>query len=101
MGILESLLERGFTFRSFPVYPRHLGIVKYNCAALLELTPEGKWKQFSSTGYLLEDQIALLVEREGRPTFVYKSKQLPAEGEPLASLRRFEQELQSALEQQS
>lgn len=100
MEVLEHLLERGFSFRSFPAYPRHLGVVKDNCVALLELTPEGKWKQFSSAGYLVEDQIALLVERGGRPAFVYKSKQVPATEELLEKFRLFQQELESALEQQ-
>ena len=97
--ILERLLQQGFSFRSFPAYPRHLGVEKYNCVALLELTPEGQWSQFGAAGYLLDEQIAQLVEREGRPTFVFKSKELLAEGEPLESYRRFQQELRGALEQ--
>ena len=100
MDMLEKLLQQGFSFRSLPAYPRHLAVEKYNCAALLELTPDGKWKQFSAAGYLMDGQIALLVEREGHPTFVYKSKQLPAEGEALEIFERFQQELRSALEQQ-
>ena len=100
MDILERLIQQGFSLRSFPAYPRHLGVEKYNCVALLEPTPQGRWKQFGSAGYLLEGQIALLVERQGQPTFVYKSKQLRASGEPLKSFRRFEEELRAALEQQ-
>ncbi len=98
MDTLEKLLRQGFAFRSFPAYPRHLGVEKYNCAALLEHTAEGKWRQFSSSGYLLEGgKIALLVERQGRPMFVYKSKQVPAEGEILGNYRRFLEELRSVL----
>ncbi len=100
MEILENLLEQGFTFRSFPAYPRHMGVEKYNCAALLELTPEGGLRQFSSAGYLLDGQIALLVERQGRRMFVYKSKQVEAEGEPLKNFERFLKELRVALGQQ-
>ena len=99
MNVLERLLQQDFSFRSFPAYPRHLGVEKYNCVALLELSPEGQWRQFGTAGYLLEEQIALLVEREGRQKFVYKTKELPAEGEPLESYRRFQQELRGALEQ--
>ncbi len=101
MEILENLLERGFTFRSFPAYPRHMAVEKYNCAALLEPTPEGGVKLFSSAGYLLDGQIALLVERKGRPMFVYKSKQVEAEGEPLENFGRFLEELRAALAQQA
>ena len=100
MDFLEKLFQQGFTLRSFSVYPRHLGVEKYNCAALLELTPKGRWKQFSSAGYLLDSQIALLVEREGKPTFVYKSKQVPGNEKVMKDFQRFLEELGAALEQQ-
>jgi hypothetical protein len=100
MDTIEKLLRQGFTFRSFPAYPRHLGVEKYTCAALLERTAEGEWRQFSSAGALLEEgEIALLVERLGRSVFVYKSRELPAEGERLENYRRFMEELRSALGQ--
>ena len=100
MDMLEKLVAEGFTLRSLPAYPRHLRVEKHGCAALLEPTPDGRWKQFSAAGYLLDGQIALLVERGGRPVFAYKSKQVPAEGEVMENFRRFEQELKSALENQ-
>ena len=97
MDPAEKLLQGGFSFRVFPAYPRHLGVVKYNCAALLERTPEGEWRQFSSAGALLETgEIALLVERNGQQMFVYKSKEVPAEGTLLENYRRFLDELKSA-----
>ena len=100
MDILERFLQAGFTFRSFPTYPRHLGVEKYNCIALLEPGTEGKWKQFSSVGYLVDGQIALLVEREGKPTFVYKTKRVLAEGAVMEKFLQFQQEMRSLLEQQ-
>ena len=101
MEPIEKLLRQGFRLRNFPAYPRHLGVEKYNCAALLERTAEGRWKQFSSAGALLDEgEIALLVERGGRSLFVYKSKQLPAEGERMENYRRFLEELRAALDQQ-
>ncbi|OFW16381.1 MAG: hypothetical protein A3H27_10220 [Acidobacteria bacterium RIFCSPLOWO2_02_FULL_59_13] len=100
MDVLERLLQQDFSFRNFPAYPRHLGVEKYNCVALLEMTPEGQWRQFGAEGYLLEEQIALLVERQGQPWFVFKSKELLAEGEPLESYRRFQQELRGAMQQE-
>ena len=100
MDAIEKLVQEGFSLRSLPAYPRHLAVEKYHCAALLEFTPEGKWKQFSAAGYLLDGQIALLLERGGRRVFAYKSRELPAEGEPMENFQRFQQELQSILEQQ-
>jgi len=100
MDLLEKLVERGFTLRSFPAYERHVGVEKYGCVALLEPTPEGGWRRFSSAGYLLDGQIALLVERGGEKFFVHKSKQLAAEGQPLENFERFLKELETLLSQQ-
>jgi hypothetical protein len=100
MDLLEKLVEQGFTLRSFPAYERHLGVEKYGCAALLEPTPEGVWRRFSSAGYLLEGRIGLLVERGGSKFFVHKAKQLAAEGQPLENFERFLGELESLLYQQ-
>jgi len=93
-------MEQDFTLRSLPAYERHLVVEKYNCAALLEPTPDGRWKRFSSAGYLLDGQIALLVERGGRHFFVHKSKQLAAEGAPLEQFERFLKELEAILSSQ-
>jgi len=100
MDALEKLVAEGFVLRSLPAYPRHLRVEKCNCAALVELTPEGKLKQFSAAGYLVDGQIALLVERGGKQVFAYKSKQVEAEGEALETFRRFERELGEVLEGQ-
>jgi hypothetical protein len=100
MDFLEKLVAKGFTLQSFPAYERHLGVEKYNCAALLEPTPEGLWRRFSSAGYLLDGQIALLVERQGRKFFVFKTKQMLAEGEPLVQFERFLTELETILSSQ-
>ena len=99
MDALGRLIHEGFSLRSLPAYPRHLAVEKYNCAALLAFTPEGRWKQFSAAGHLMDGQIALLVERNGRKVFAYKSKELVAEGEALESFERFQQELRTALEE--
>ena len=100
MDALERLIHEGFLLRSLPAYPRHLAVEKYNCGALLERTPEGQWKQFSAAGHLIDGQIALLVERNGRKVFAYKSKELLAEREPLENFERFRRELRAVLEQQ-
>lgn len=100
MEFLEKLVAEGFMLRTFPAYERHLGVEKYNCAALLEPAPEGRWRRFSSAGYLLDGQIALLVERQGRKFFVFKSKQLAADGDPLAQFEKFLTELEAILKAQ-
>jgi len=98
MDAFGKLVTQGFTLRSLPQYPRHLRVEKYNCAALLELTPEGKLKQFSAAGYLVDGQIALLVNRGGQSVFACKGREVLAEGDALKNFRRFERELRAALE---
>lgn len=98
MDALEKLVAEGFLLRSLPQYPRHLRVEKYDCAALVEMTPEGRLKQFSAAGHLVAGQIGLLVERNGRQVFAYKAKQVEAEGEILENFRRFERELGEILE---
>ena len=100
MDALEKLVAEGFLLRSLPAYARHLRVEKYDCAALLEMTPEGLLKQFSAAGYLVDGQIALLVERGGKQVFAYKGKQAEAKGEALENFRRFERELKMVLEGQ-
>jgi len=100
MKLLEKMEEAGFTLRTFPNYERHLGVEKYNCVALLEPTPQGRWKRFSAAGYLLDGQIALLVERQGGKYFVHKSKQIQAEGELLTNFEHFLAELEAILSTQ-
>ena len=100
MDALEKLVAEGFTLRSLPQYPRHLRVEKHGCAALVEMTPEGKLKQFSAAGYLMDGQIALLVERGGEQVFAYKARQVAAEGEKMEDFRRFERELSAVLEEQ-
>ena len=100
MHVLEKLAAEGFTLRQSPRYERHLIVEKHGCAALLEPTPEDRWRQFSAPGYLIDGQIALLVERNGGRFFVYKSHRIPAEGDVLAGFERFVQELNTILNHQ-
>ncbi|MBI4459477.1 MAG: hypothetical protein HY648_05410 [Acidobacteria bacterium] len=73
---------------------------KNNCIALLQWNEEGRWEQFSAAGYLVDGQIALLVEREGKLSFVHKARQIPAEGDLPENFLQFQRELRSILEEQ-
>ncbi|MSO21598.1 MAG: hypothetical protein EXQ56_14325 [Acidobacteria bacterium] len=97
MEFLGQLVRREFTFRVFEAYPKQLGAVKYNCVMLLDLLPDGRWTRFSAPGLLIDEQIGLLIERNGRQVFVHKAQEVPAEGAPLENYRRFVQELEELL----
>lgn len=96
MQALGKLKELGFDFVQLVRYERHLAATRDGFAALLEYRDE-QIHQFSSPGYLLDGQLALLVERGGETMFVLKEKQVAANPGMLASYRRFQDDLRSAL----
>lgn len=96
--ILANLVEGGFSFRNFPAYERHVGVEKNRYVALLEMTEDAKLKQFSSSGYLLDSgEIGLLVQKQGRSLFVWKTQEILADGELLEGYQKFTRELASIL----
>ena len=99
--LLENLVDAGFSLRSLPAYPRHLAAEKYNFVALLEWAKDNRWRQFSSAGMLIDGQIALLVERDGRSSFVCKSKQVSADDAMMGQYHQFQHELDNVLVTQS
>lgn len=101
MNLLEELVGRGFTFHVFEAYPKQLGAVKSNFIMLLDLSDQGRWSRFSSPGYLIDDQIGLLIERGGRQVFVHKTAEVPADEALLAGYRAFIDEVEQLLARQA
>ncbi len=95
--VLEKLRELGFQFLTLPRYERQVAAERAGFVALLESTAAGEIRQFSSAGYLLEGQIAVLVERGASSFFVAKQKEVPATAEMLELYRRFQEDLKTAL----
>jgi len=94
---LPKLIERGFTLRSFPAYPRSLGAVRDDFVALLEATAEGEVKLLGASGLLMGEKIGVLVEREGGKIFQAKSDEVPATDAMLESYQKFQNELKEIL----
>ncbi len=94
---LPKLIERGFTLRSFPAYPRSLGAVRDNFVALLEATAQGEVMLMGASGFLIGEKIGVLVEREGGKIFQAKSDEVPATADLLESYRRFQSDLKEIL----
>ena len=95
---LQRLLEEGFAPISFPLFPAHVGIQKYGCAAVLEPAGEGRLRIAAQPGLLLEGNISVLVEQGGEQWFVWKEHKVRATADLLDSVRRLEQELARLLE---
>jgi hypothetical protein len=94
---LPKLIERGFTLRSFPAYPRSLGAVRDNFVALLEATAQGEVALQGASGFLIGEKIAVLVDRDGRKVFQAKSEEVAATAALLESYQRFQADLKEVL----
>ena len=93
---LQRLYLAGFDIQTFDRFPRAVGVVRDNCIALLEPTPEGL-KVIGTPGWRMGEVMGLLVERGGRQVFQYKSEMVEATLERLETLRRFREELETLL----
>jgi len=93
---LARLYQAGFDVQTFERFPRAVGVVRDNCIALLEATPEGL-KIAATPGWLMGGAIGVLVEQSGRQVFQYKSEAVEATPERLETLRRFREELEKLL----
>jgi hypothetical protein len=93
---LARLYQSGFDIQTFERFPRSVAVVRDNCVALLEATPEGL-KIFATPGWLMGGAIGVLVEQAGRQVFQYKSETVEATPERLEMLRRFREDLETLL----
>ena len=93
---LARLYQAGFDIQTFDRFPRAVGVVRDNCIALLEATPDGL-KMVGTPGWRMGEVIGVLVEQGGRQVFQYKSETVEATPERLETLRRFREELENLL----
>jgi len=93
---LARLYQAGFDIQTFERFPRAVGVVRDNCIALLETTPDGL-KIAATPGWLMGGGIGVLVEQDGRQVFQYKSETVEATPERLETLKRFREELEKLL----
>jgi hypothetical protein len=97
---LRRLVEAGFTLQTFERFPRSVGVVKRECIALLEPTPDGL-KMVGTPGWCMGELIGVLVERKGQKLFQAKSQTLEATPERLGALDSFRRELTQFLEEKA
>ncbi len=93
---LARLVEAGFTLEAFERFPRSLGVLKGDCIALVEPTPEGL-KLIGTPGWRMGEVMGLLVTKEGRQVFQAKAETLEATPERVEALARFRAELTALL----
>ncbi|HEV2021875.1 MAG TPA: hypothetical protein VGQ94_05050 [Terriglobales bacterium] len=93
---LVRLAQAGFEFQTFERFPRSLGILKGDCIALVEPTPEGL-KMIGTPGWRMGEVMGVLVTKGARQVFQAKGETLEATPERVEELGRFRAELASFL----
>jgi hypothetical protein len=89
LAVLERLRAAGFALAAFPMYERHIGVRRGDCALLLAPGADGRLGVFGEPCWLVEGKLAVRVRREGREWFVFKQARVEATPERLAELAAF------------
>ena len=95
--ILERLLRAGFRFLTFERYGAYFAAERDGFVALLDPTG-GKLRLFSQAGYLLGEDIGMLVEKLGGKAFVFHQQSVPASPQLLAAYEQFKKQLGEILD---
>jgi hypothetical protein len=93
---LARLHLEGFEFKTFERYPRAVGVIREQCVALLEATPQGL-RMLGTPGWQIGEVMGVLVEIRGEQVFQAKSQVLEATPERLARLQEFRSTLERIL----
>jgi hypothetical protein len=93
---LRRLHEAGFALEMFERYPRHVGAIRDNCIALLEVTPFGL-RLTGPPGWRMGEVMGVLVQTGDRQVFQAKSETVEATPDRLETLRQFRNDLEHLL----
>ena len=93
---LQRICLAGFDLLTFERMPKAVGVVRDNCIALLEATPEGL-RMLGTPGWKMGEVMGVLVEEGGRQVFRAKAEVVEATPERLETLRRFRADLEGLL----
>lgn len=96
-AILEKLVELDIQLMPLPQVERHWVFERGGYLALVERTRENGFGGIGSAGLLTASGMAVLVQRGGGHAFVAKGFEVNATAEQVESLRRFADDLKTAL----
>lgn len=94
---LQQLYLAGFEFQTFERFPRCVGAVRDGCIALLVPAPDGL-QILGSPGWQMGEALGVLVNKDGRQVFQFKSEFVEATPERLEALARFKSDLGAILQ---
>ena len=93
---LQRLYLEGFGIETFERYPNSVGVIREGIIALFTVTPQGL-QMLGTPGLRMGEVLGVLVERDGRQVFQFKSAVVEATPEQLDALRRFKQDVERLL----
>jgi hypothetical protein len=93
---LQRLYEAGFGLETFERYPKAVGVVRGECIALLEVTPDGL-RIIGAPGWRMGEVLGVLTEQDGRKIFQHKGEIVEATAERLELLCQFRDDLERQL----
>ena len=93
---LARIYAAGFEIETFDRFPQAVGVVRGECIALLQASPQGM-QMIGTPGWRMGEVMGVLVEKDGRQVFQAKSQLVEATAERLALLHRFREDLQVLL----
>jgi hypothetical protein len=93
---LQRIYLAGFELQTFELFPKCIGVMRYDCVALLVPGVDGL-QILGTPGWRMGEVMGVLTEREGRKVFQAKSEIVEATPERLLTLQRFRLELAELL----
>ena len=93
---LQAIYLAGFDIEMRDRFPNSVVVVKGNCAALLQATPNGL-TMIGTPGWRMGELMGVLTEVSGRKVFQLKSDIVEATPERLQELQAFRKELEDRL----
>ena len=93
---LQQLYLAGFEFQTFERFPKCVGVSRDSCIAMLVPGLDGL-QILGSAGWQMGDALGVLVEKDGRQVFQFKSEIVEATQERLEALAKFKSDLEGAL----
>jgi hypothetical protein len=93
---LQQIYLAGFEIETRERFPNAVVVIKGNCAALLQATPNGL-SMIGTPGWRMGELMGVLTEIAGRKVFQSKAEIVEATADRLAELQAFREELQRHL----
>lgn len=95
---LQKIYLAGFELKTFDRFPKCVGVVRDQCVALLVPGPDGL-QMLGTPGWEIGEVLGVLTEVGGRKVFQAKEEIVEATPERLELLRRFREEIERLLHQ--